>query len=340
MDGQQAGRGVPGPPAQAQTAAGPSTSGAASAGHQQGSSRGGRGGTSAVRGTSGRAVASRGGRGGFGSRGGHRGGVAVAAPPFSRGGAAPGARGGRGAFSNRSVVFNKTDSEGGSSMNEEKRQNHADDGATGSSQQLPFRNDSQWEAIDAYEDEDLAAFLDSEFEDGQDEENAISYFPPNLEASTPTDEYSAPLTTAGSVGASPFSLSGLAQGSTRPEAGVASVPATSGIVAGASFPEQNGSSEPSGRISTNALGGSKEVDEDRRKRFENLPKQNRFFEMRAERESLRTRYIASGVLPDPDKPQDLAAAKTFTGACTEMCPEFEREEREFQNEGDPLEMVS
>ncbi len=44
------------------------------------------------------------------------------------------------------------------------------------------------------------------------------------------------------------------------------------------------------------------------------------------------------MLPDPDKPTDLALAVKLVGTCQDMCPEFEREEREFQKELDPLEL--
>lgn len=92
--------------------------------------------------------------------------------------------------------------------------------------------------------------------------------------------------------------------------------------------------------SASALGGAKDNDELRKRRFEDLPNQNRFFEMKQQRDAQRLEYIRLGVLPDPDKAQDLSAAKSLTGTCMEMCPEFERVEREFQNEGDALEMVS
>ncbi len=65
---------------------------------------------------------------------------------------------------------------------------------------------------------------------------------------------------------------------------------------------------------------------------------NRFLEMKGGREALRNAYIKSGVLPDPDKPTDLALAVKLVGTCQDMCPEFEREEREFQKELDPLEV--
>lgn len=97
-------------------------------------------------------------------------------------------------------------------------------------------------------------------------------------------------------------------------------------------------SETTEAVELNALGGNSKSDQDRKNRFENLPKQNRFFEMRTQRETLRAKYIRQGILPDPEKPTDLTEAKALTGTCMEMCPEFEREEREFQNEGDTLEM--
>ncbi|MCO5583323.1 hypothetical protein L7F22_037233 [Adiantum nelumboides] len=107
-----------------------------------------------------------------------------------------------------------------------------------------------------------------------------------------------------------------------------------------SFPqeEEDNGFQPADDGQLNALGGNKESDQDRKHRFENLPKQNRFFEMRSQRETLRAKYIREGILPDPEKPTDLTEAKTLTGTCMEMCPDFEREEREFQNEGDTLEM--
>lgn len=85
--------------------------------------------------------------------------------------------------------------------------------------------------------------------------------------------------------------------------------------------------------------GAEDEDELRKKRFEDAPKVgNRFLEMKGGREALRNAYIKSGVLPDPDKPTDLALAVKLVGTCQDMCPEFEREEREFQKELDPLEV--
>ncbi|KAE8270401.1 hypothetical protein A4X09_0g1932 [Tilletia walkeri] len=66
--------------------------------------------------------------------------------------------------------------------------------------------------------------------------------------------------------------------------------------------------------------------------------ENRFFEMKAERDELRKRYIREGILPDPLKPQQLSEAAELRGTCMRMCPEFECHEREFQKELDRLEL--
>ena len=60
--------------------------------------------------------------------------------------------------------------------------------------------------------------------------------------------------------------------------------------------------------------GAEDEDELRKKRFEEAPKVgNRFLEMKGGREALRNAYIKSGVLPDPDKPTDLALAVKLVG---------------------------
>lgn len=52
----------------------------------------------------------------------------------------------------------------------------------------------------------------------------------------------------------------------------------------------------------------------------------------------RKAYIASGVLPDPARPGSLEDASKLVGTCAEMCPEYERLEREIQKELDRLEV--
>lgn len=58
------------------------------------------------------------------------------------------------------------------------------------------------------------------------------------------------------------------------------------------------------------------------------------------REAERVWAIQKGFLPDPLKPRRLDEATDFVGTCEEFCPEFEREEREYQNNVDLLERVS
>jgi hypothetical protein len=54
----------------------------------------------------------------------------------------------------------------------------------------------------------------------------------------------------------------------------------------------------------------------------------------------RKQAIAQGLIADPDKPTSLENAIEFVGTCTEMCPLFEREEREYKKNVHPLEQVS
>ncbi|GAA6060198.1 hypothetical protein JCM10212_002277 [Sporobolomyces blumeae] len=75
----------------------------------------------------------------------------------------------------------------------------------------------------------------------------------------------------------------------------------------------------------------------RRKRFESTLPNNRYLELKPKREAERLRAIKQGLIPDPSKPMRLDQATDFEGTCDEMCPEWEREEREYQNNVDPLE---
>jgi len=61
-------------------------------------------------------------------------------------------------------------------------------------------------------------------------------------------------------------------------------------------------------------------------------------QLKAIRTVLREKYQKSGILPDPDRAQDLSTAQSVTGTCFEMCPEFERIEREYQKEADQFEV--
>ncbi|GAA5977587.1 hypothetical protein JCM10908_005031 [Rhodotorula pacifica] len=75
----------------------------------------------------------------------------------------------------------------------------------------------------------------------------------------------------------------------------------------------------------------------RKKRFEATLPNNRYLELKPLREEQRLAAIKAGTIPDPSKPMRLDQATDFEGTCQEMCPEWEREEREYQNNVDPLE---
>ncbi|KAL8292396.1 hypothetical protein RQP46_001008 [Phenoliferia psychrophenolica] len=77
--------------------------------------------------------------------------------------------------------------------------------------------------------------------------------------------------------------------------------------------------------------------ESRRHRFESSKVDNRFLELKPLRELERELAIKQGLLPDPDKQVRLEEAIAFVGTCEELCPEFERHEREYQNNVDLLE---
>ncbi|TKA56638.1 hypothetical protein B0A53_01831 [Rhodotorula sp. CCFEE 5036] len=75
----------------------------------------------------------------------------------------------------------------------------------------------------------------------------------------------------------------------------------------------------------------------RKKRFEATLPNNRYLELKPRREEQRLAAIKAGTIPDPSKPMRLDQATDFEGTCQDMCPEWEREEREYQNNVDPLE---
>lgn len=61
--------------------------------------------------------------------------------------------------------------------------------------------------------------------------------------------------------------------------------------------------------------------------------------MKKERISLTEMYIKQGKLADPNHVYQLDQAINFVAECMDMCPEFEREEREFTNYLEPFEKV-
>ena len=58
------------------------------------------------------------------------------------------------------------------------------------------------------------------------------------------------------------------------------------------------------------------------------------------REAQRIADVKSGLIPDPLKPMRLDEATDFLGTCEEMCPEWQREEREYQKSVEIWERVS
>ncbi|ORX54691.1 hypothetical protein BCR36DRAFT_321909 [Piromyces finnis] len=76
----------------------------------------------------------------------------------------------------------------------------------------------------------------------------------------------------------------------------------------------------------------------REQRFSSNPFGAQYFNMKKKREYLRKEYISKGLIDDPKKPRKLEDAIPFVGDCQDMCPEFERYEREYQKNLDKLEI--
>ncbi|WBW75053.1 TREX2 complex subunit Sac3 [Schizosaccharomyces osmophilus] len=74
-----------------------------------------------------------------------------------------------------------------------------------------------------------------------------------------------------------------------------------------------------------------DAQETRQKRFTSSLQGNRFEELRRLRDKEREDAIQKGLIDDPSKPRQLDEAVTFIGTCQDMCPEYEREQREYQN---------
>ncbi|KAF9203883.1 hypothetical protein BGZ49_005921 [Haplosporangium sp. Z 27] len=65
-------------------------------------------------------------------------------------------------------------------------------------------------------------------------------------------------------------------------------------------------------------------------RFTAVPIGNRYEELKVLRVKERENEIRKGTIADPEKRVRLEDAIAFVGTCTDMCPEFERHEREYQ----------
>jgi hypothetical protein len=77
----------------------------------------------------------------------------------------------------------------------------------------------------------------------------------------------------------------------------------------------------------------------RNERFESAPEDNRFMELKDKREDLAAMYIKAKKMADPNEKYSLGEEPEFIAECWDMCPEFERHEREFQNNLIKFEMV-
>ncbi|KAJ1554707.1 hypothetical protein HK405_004283, partial [Cladochytrium tenue] len=83
-----------------------------------------------------------------------------------------------------------------------------------------------------------------------------------------------------------------------------------------------------GAATSSAISGRSALQ--RADRFTSGPQDNKYLEMKEGREALREAYIRAGKMPDPTAKRALSEAIQFVGECEDMCPEFERHEREYQ----------
>ncbi|KAI8916211.1 SAC3/GANP/Nin1/mts3/eIF-3 p25 family-domain-containing protein [Gorgonomyces haynaldii] len=82
-----------------------------------------------------------------------------------------------------------------------------------------------------------------------------------------------------------------------------------------------------------------QVREQRQERFSAGASENRFMELRDGRDSLMEYYIQQGKMADPKQKYNLGEAPVLVAECMDMCPEFERHEREYQNGLMKFEMI-
>ncbi|GAA6054511.1 hypothetical protein JCM3770_005821 [Rhodotorula araucariae] len=172
---------------------------------------------------------------------------------------------------------------------------------------------------------------------------------------TGTSAFSAPASTAfganaGVFGASTFAVSAGAAptatsaptpfASTSTFSPAAPVTSTSLFRPPSRQSDDEATPEPAAKRSNGQISTLEVLGEDsdaRKKRFEASLPNNRYLELKPLREAQRLKAIKQGLIPDPSKPMRLDEATDFEGTCEEMCPEWEREEREYQNNVDPLE---
>lgn len=62
------------------------------------------------------------------------------------------------------------------------------------------------------------------------------------------------------------------------------------------------------------------------------PSGNNYNELTLLRDEERADAIRRGLIDDPERPKALEDAQVFRGTCMDMCPFYEREQREYQND--------
>ncbi|KAF9346424.1 hypothetical protein BGX26_002077, partial [Mortierella sp. AD094] len=98
---------------------------------------------------------------------------------------------------------------------------------------------------------------------------------------------------------------------------------------------ENRSSRPQQQDSNNVP----ESADSRLARFSAVPIGNKYDELKVKRVKEREDAIRRGAIPDPEKRGRLEDAITFVGTCKDMCPEFERHEREYQQNVEKFEKI-
>lgn len=73
--------------------------------------------------------------------------------------------------------------------------------------------------------------------------------------------------------------------------------------------------------------------QERNLKFSTSIKGNRYLELKEKRQELAAYYIKQGKMADPERKYSLGSAPALVGECMDMCPLFERHEREFQTGG-------
>ncbi|KAF9397700.1 hypothetical protein BGX21_008597 [Mortierella sp. AD011] len=105
------------------------------------------------------------------------------------------------------------------------------------------------------------------------------------------------------------------------------------------FSTQQKSENRASRTHQQDLNNVSESADSRLARFTAVPIGNKYDELKVKRVKEREDAIRRGAIPDPEKRGRLEDAITFVGTCMDMCPEFERHEREYQQNVEKFEKI-